>query len=76
MSHAKSTAKCTKRRSSISGKQYIKVSGLQSFRESFSWLTVLSPVLESQVQTQITTRTGENGLAGVLEKKLIRFSVL
>ena len=37
---------------------------------------VLSPVLEGQVQTQITTRPGENGLAGVLGKKLIRFSYL
>ena len=41
-----------------------------------SRLPVLSPVLEGQVQTQITTCPGENGLAGVLEKKLLRFSVL
>lgn len=40
------------------------------------WLSVLSPVLEGQIQTQITARTGKNGLAGVLEKKLIRLSVL
>ena len=33
-------------------------------------LPVLSPVLEDQVQTQITTRPGENGLAGVLEIKI------
>lgn len=39
-------------------------------------LPVLSPVLEGQIQTQITARTGKNGLAGVLEKKLIRLSVL
>ena len=39
-------------------------------------LSVLSPVLEGQVQTQITTCPGENGLADVLEKKLIQFSVL
>ena len=39
-------------------------------------LPVLSPVLEDQVQTQITTRPGENGLAGVLEKKFIQSSVL
>ena len=41
-----------------------------------SRLPILSPVLEGQVQTQITTRFGENGLAGVLGKKLIQFSVL
>ena len=41
-----------------------------------SRLPVLPPVLEGQVQTQITTRPGVNGLAGVLEKKLIQFGVL
>ena len=39
-------------------------------------LPVLSQVLEDQVQTQITTRPGKNGLAGVLEKKFIQSNVL
>ena len=82
ISYAKSTAKCTKKGSCISGKQNIKVSGLESFRESFidsayqSRLPVLSPMLEGQVQTQITTCPGKNGIVAVLEKKSIWFSVL
>ena len=42
----------------------------------WSQLPVLSPVLKGQFQTQITTCPGENGLAGVLKKKLICFNVL
>ena len=54
-----------------------KVSGNPLLIKDYqSRLQVLSPVLEGQVQTQITTRPGENGLAGVLGKKLIRFSYL
>ena len=66
-SYAKSTAKCTKKGSSISGKQNIKVSGLERFRESFidsayqSRLPDLSPMLEGQVQTQITIALGKMG---------------
>ena len=39
-------------------------------------LPVLSPVLEGHVKIQISTSPRENGLAGVLEKKLTRFSIL
>ena len=54
-----------------------KVSGNPLLIQGYqSRLTVLSPVLEGQVQTQITTHPRENGLAGVLGKKLIQFSVL
>ena len=54
-----------------------KVSGnLLLIQDYQSRLPVLPLVLEDEVQTEITTRPGENGLAGVLEKKLIRFSVL
>ena len=72
--YAKSTVKFTKGDSSVSGKQNIKVRGLKSFRESLidsgllESATSLSPELEGQVQTQITTRPRENGLAGALEK--------
>ena len=54
-----------------------KVSGNPLLIQDYqSRLPVLPLVLEDEVQTEITTRPGENGLAGVLEKKLIRFSVL
>ena len=54
-----------------------KVSGNPLLIQDYeSWLPVLSPVLEGQVLTQITNRPTENGLAGVLEKKLIWFNVL
>ena len=56
-----------------------KVSGNSLLIQGYqSHLPVLSPVLEAkdQVQTQIMTRPGENGLAGVLGKKLIHFSIL
>ena len=72
--HTTSTVKFTKGDSSISGKQNIKVRGLKSLRESLidsgllESATSLSPELEGQVQTQITTRPRENGLAGVSEK--------
>ena len=46
---------------------------IQDYR---SRLLVLSPVLEGQVKIQITISPRENGLAGVLEKKLTRFSIL
>lgn len=39
-------------------------------------LPTLSPAQGELVQSQITTRPGESGLAGVLGKKLIQFSVL
>ena len=54
-----------------------KVSGNPLLIQDYqSRLPVLFPVLEGQVKTQITTCPGGNGLAGVLGKKLIRFSVL
>ena len=39
-------------------------------------LPTLSPAQEGLIQTQITMRPGESGLAGVLKRKLIRFSAL
>ena len=80
ISLGKSTAKWTKGGSCISGKQNINVNSLESFRKFSIDLglsnSATSPVLEDQVQTQITTCPGENGLADVLEKKFIQSSVL
>ena len=48
-----------------------KVSGNPLLIQDYqSRLPVLPLVLEDEVQTEITTRPGENGLAGVLEKKI------
>ena len=54
-----------------------KISGNSLFIQGYHIrLPVLSSVLEDQVQTQIKTPPGENGLAGVLEKRFILSSVL
>ena len=79
-SHVKSTAKCTKGGSFISGKQNIKISGLESFREFLidSTLSESATSLIYSARRPISVSNYDLFLRknGLLEKKTIRFSVL
>ena len=53
----------------ISGKDYLR-------REFQKQLTNLLQVQDEKVQSQITIRPGECGLAGVINNKLMQFNVM